>query len=261
MKNEIRLYVFPVLIFLCFLSNAGAWETVTLPSQTAVVKEEEMSLNGQARKYLYCRTSLSYPEIKDFFQRFLPGLGWRTDCPDCQKQKGDISLNFIRGGNKASIIFPDIHSVEGKNDFLIVMTDIKNEAAASKSTPKEGEDYPGKDISSIPRYPKSQRVAAIERTSSKKITLAYQTGDSIDEVLDFYYQNISKYGWELKKELDFKDFNNQAKDLFNKQPKIKKLEGGALVLESSFGKCMITVTEHPREDINLRVIGINYESK
>ena len=248
-------------LFLLIANRVLAWEEVTLPSQTTVVKEDELLLNQQARKYLYCRSSLSDAEIKDFFSRFLLTVGWQVDCSECSKRKGDISLSFTKGSNKLNIIFPNIHSEKGKNDFMAVITDTNNEAELAEPIAKEGEDYPGKDIASLPRYPKSQRVVSIERASDKKINLGYQTKDSIDQVLDFYRLKVGEYGWRLVKELNFQDINKQLGSFMEKQEGIRSLEGGALVIENSQARCMITVSEHPKEDIDSRIIGINYEEK
>lgn len=259
-EKSIILLVFGIA-FLLVTNKVLAWEGVTLPSQTTVVKEDELLLNEQARKYLHCRSGLSYAEIKDFFLRFLPSVGWQVDCTECSKRRGDISLSFTKGSNKLDIIFPNMHSVKGKNDFLAVITDIKNEEGLVESMTKEGEDYSGKDIPSLPRYPKSQRVASIERTSDKKINLAYQTKDSIDQVLGFYSSKVGEYGWRLVKELNFQDINKQFGSFMENQKGFKKLEGGALVIENSKARCIITVSEHPKEDIDSRIIGINYEEK
>ena len=249
------------VLFLLIANKVLAWEEVTLPSQTTVVKEDELLLNGQARKYLHCRSGLTYAEIKDFFARFLPSVGWQVDCTECSKQKVDIALGFTKGENKLDIIFPNIQSEKGKNDFMAVITDIKNEAGLDESVVKEGEDYPGKDIASLPRYPKSQRVASIERVSDKKINLGYQTKDSIDQVLDFYSSNLGEYGWHLVKEINFENINKQVGAFMENQKGLRILEGGALVIENSQARCMITVSEHPKEDIDSRIIGINYEEK
>lgn len=255
-----RLAVLLVLwaLFLLGADKIFAWEGITLPSQTVIIKEDELLLNGQARKYLHCRSSLSYAEIKDFFLRFLPSVGWQVDCNECAKRKGDVSLSFTKGSNKLDIILPNMHLETGKNDFMAVIRDVKNEA---ESVAKEGEDYPGEDIPSLPRYPKSQRVVSIERISDKKIKLGYQTEDSIYEVLDFYSSKISEYGWRLVRELDFQDVEKQLDSVMKSQKGLKRLEGGALVIENSQAMCIITVSEHPKEDADLRIIGVNYEAK
>ena len=261
MKKKLFIFLALGVLFLLTTNKLLAWEEVALPSQTTVVKEDELLLNGQTRKYLHCRNSLSDAEIKDFFSRFLPAAGWQVDCTECSKRKGDISLSFTKGSNKLDIIFPDIHPERGKNDFLAVITDIKNEAESDESAVKEWEDYPGEDIASLPRYPKSQRVVSIERASDKKINLGYQTKDSIGQVLDFYGSRLDEYGWRLVKKVDFEDINKQLDSFMESQKGLKKLEGGALVIENSQARCIITVSEHPREDTDSRIIGINYEDK
>lgn len=259
-EKSIILLVFGV-VFLLVVNKVLAWEGITLPSQTTVVKEDEFLLNEQARKYLYCRSSLSDAEIKDFFLSFLPTVGWQVDCTECSKHKGDISLSFTKGSNKLDIIFPNMHSVKGENDFLAVIMDIKNGAELTESMVKEGEDYPGRDISSLPRYPESQRVTSIERASDKKVSLGYQTKDSIDQVLGFYRLKLGEYGWRLVKELNFQDISKQLGSFMEKQKGIRSPEGGALILENSQARCTITVSEHPKEDVDSRIIGINYEEK
>src|SRR3989338_2969113 len=43
------------VLFISITNKVLAWEEVTLPSQTTIVNEDELFLNGHARKYLHCR--------------------------------------------------------------------------------------------------------------------------------------------------------------------------------------------------------------
>ena len=72
----------------------------------------------------------------------LPSAGWQVDCSECVERKGDISLSFTRGSNKLEIILPNMHLEAGKNDFMVVIIDVKNEAELNESVIKECEDYP-----------------------------------------------------------------------------------------------------------------------
>lgn len=261
MRRETFILLIFGVVFLLIISKALAWEDMALPSRTAVVKEDELLLNGQARKYLYCRSGLSYAEINDFFLRSLPEIGWRMTGTDCSERKGDVALKFTKGTNNLDIRLMNTHLEAGKNDFIVVIVDIKNEVGLAESPAGEGEDYPGKDIPSLPRYPKSQRMATIEKLSTKKINLAYQTIDSVDEVLDFYASKAGEYGWRIVKEVNFQDVKEQLDFLADSQRGLRGLEGGALMMDSPQATCMISVSEHPKQDTNSRIIGINYEEK
>lgn len=244
----------PVLFLFCFwlfpLISAFGWEEVALPSQTTKLREEEVIVDSKRLKLIYCRSSLSQEEIQNFYLRFLPGLGWEG-CPDCSREKGS-PLVFTKVNDK--IVIAAMRDPLQKDNITLVITMSKvKEAAASE--PERGDEQ---GLSFVPRYPGSQRGAAIERNSGQKGTLVYSTTDPIDKILDFYRQNMAEYGWNLVKNIDFQNLAQRAE--FLSLPKEVKLTGGSLIFRSSYGECIVTVSAHPREE-GTNIIGINYSAK
>lgn len=244
-----------IALFLTLVPYAEAWETVSLPNQTVLIKEEEIIYNRQEKKIIYCRSSLSKKDIEAFYMRFLPGLGWKDNCPECKAQDSNAPLKFIKAESEIVIVINPSSLDKNKNEVIIVMSQIQEDNALSKEMGENGQDLPGEDASGIPRYPQSKRVTSVIKEAGRKMLLSYRTLDSKEEVLNFYRKNMSEYGWDLIKEVDFNDLPAQV-------TKIKEnieLKGKALIFKGVNGRCVITVSEHFFE--NSSVIGVNYNAQ
>lgn len=250
------------LFFIFSLARAESWDTISLPNQTTLLKEEEMLLNNQKIKTIRGRSRLSENEIRNFYLRFLPGLGWREGCPECRQQSGGRApLSFIRGDTKLSIvIIPTPLGKEGENELIIAMLKLKSEAAAAEAAQDAAaSDSPGQDLAFIPRYPESQRVSSMESDSSQRVTLTYRTSQPADAVLDFYRQNMPVYDWQLVDETNFQDLPPGLEEI---QSKIN-LQGGSLIFKGPRGESIITVFKMPEQagGGDFRIIGIKYKAK
>lgn len=247
-----------VLILFCFwlfpFFSAFSWEEVALPNQTTKLKEEEVMVNNQRLKLIYCRSSLSQEEIWNFYLRFLPGLGWEG-CPECSSQGKGSPLVFTKAGDK--IVIAAMRNPLEKDSITLVITMSKVKDVATPDLEKD-EDPAGQDLSFIPRYPGSQKGAVVERNSGQKVTLVYSTTDPIDKILDFYRQNMAEHGWNLEGSIDFQNLAQRAE--FSSLPKEAKLAGGSVSFRSSYGECIVTVSAHPKEE-GTNIIGINYNAK
>lgn len=252
-KKCLAMFLFYFWLF-SFLS-VYSWEEVALPSQTTKLKEEEVMVNNQRLKSIYCRSSLTQDEIRNFYMRFLPGLGWDMGCPECSGQDKDSPLTFTKADDKIVILAKPDPLEKGKTALIITASKTKD---AATSEPEKDVDSPGQDLSFIPRYPGSQRDAAIERNSGQKVMLVYNTIDPIGKVFDFYRQNMAEQGWNLVKNIDFQDFTNSPGLL--SLPEEAKPRGGSLLFRGSYGECIVTVSAHPKEE-GVNIIGINYNAK
>lgn len=256
MPKKSLLILLSLLIWNCSAYvQAQNWDTLPLPNQTTLLKEEEMTLDNQKIKTIHCRSSLSMQDIRNFYLRFLPGFGWNEDCPECNRQGNDQSrLTFTRGDNKISIIIiPSPLAKNGENDILIAIAKVKEKV-------QQGEEYKepeGKDLSFIPRYPESQRISSMENDSFQRVTLTYRTIRAADAVLGFYRQNMADYDWDLVDETNFQDLSAELKEM---QSQIQ-LKGGALIFKGPRGECIISVFEDPQEGEDVRIIGIKYNAK
>jgi hypothetical protein len=249
------------LLFIYSLAQAENWDILPVPNQTTLLKEDEMLMNNQKIKTMRYRSRLSVQEIRNFYSRFLQGLGWEEDCPECRQQPGIHSqLSFIRGDNKVAIfIIPNPpFSKKGESELVVAMSKIKSKIEVEQEARDAGfKDFQGSDLDFVPRYPQTQRVFSIESDSSRKITLIYHTNDGLDEILSFYRQNMPAHNWELVNRIDFQDLPPGLEKI---QSEANLKGGGALMFNGPLGECVITVSEHPEEN-DLNIIGINYDAK
>lgn len=249
------VFLFFSLFLVLSSSIVNAWEKVSLPSQTEVVKEEEMTLNGQETKSLVCRTNLSVKEVKAFYLRFLPSLGWEEDCPECNQQTTEnMRLKFSKGNDKIAIMCRPSRAEKGKNEIVIVMSKAKSELA--ETLEMGGKDAPGQDPDFAPRYPRSQRVFSMEHREFKKATFNYYSADSIKEIGDFFRENMGNYGWSLFQELDLQNLPSQLDSII--KDNIPK--GITLFYKGKRGQCIVSLIEHPKEK-GASIIGIKYNGK
>lgn len=249
------------LFFICSVVRAENWDTLPVPNQTTLIKEDEMLVNNQKIKTLRYRSRLFDREIKSFYSRFLPGLGWEEDCPECRKQPDNPSqLSFVRGDNKiVIIIIPNPpFSKKGESELVVAMSKIKSkEEIQQEVQDAEFKDSPGADLDFIPRHPGAQRVFSTVSDSSRIMNIIYQTNDVLDEILYFYRQKMPEHDWQLSQEFDFKNLPPGLEEI---QEKVNLRGGGALIFKGPRGECTITVSEHP-EETSLNIIGINYNAK
>lgn len=241
---------FLFFVFVLLFNNAYGWEKIPLPGQTIPLKEEEMVLDGQKINSLHCRSSLSQEEIRSFYLRFLPGLGWNEDCPECSQDKKDNApLSFTKADTKISIvIIPSPLGKKGENDIIIAMSKLKE---------GEGEEPAGGDLPFIPRYPQSKRISSLESSASRKMMLTYSSADDLNKILDFYREKMADYGWNLANETDFEDLPPGLKEIRDQI----KLKGRTLIFEGPRGMSIISVFEDLQEGEDSRIIGIKYDAK
>ena len=247
MKKHIK----PVLVLLFFfllLSNVIAWEKVALPSQTTKIKEEEALVNGQTVKVIHCRSSLSKEDIRGFYSRYLPALGWQEPCPECNKKQESIIGTFVKAKEKIFITAVPFPLEKGKNFLIIAMLNILD---YTPSEPGGQQDSSGRDHPLVPRYPGSHRVTVIESDSGKMVQLTYDTTDALDKVLDFYRQNMRDHQWNLELETDFA---NLPKELTKPKDGIE-LHGQSLIFKGPSGQCIIGVIDNP-ENKDSRIIAV-----
>ena len=240
--------VFILLFFFLLLSNVIAWEKVTLPNQTTKIKEEEVLVNGQKVKFIHCRSSLSREDIRGFYSRYLPALGWQESCPECNQKQENIIGTFVKVKEKIFITAVPFPLEKGKNFLIIAMSNILDHAS---SEPDGQQDSSGRDHPLVPRYPGSRRVTVIESDSGKMAQLAYDTTDALDKVLDFYRKNMPDYRWSPELETDFNDLPKEL----TKQKYGIDLHGQGLIFKGPSGKCIISVIDNP-ENKDSRIIAV-----
>lgn len=242
----------PVLVLLFFfliLSDGIAWENVTLPNQTTKIKEEEALVNGQKINLIHCRTSLSAQDIRGFYARYLPALGWQEPCPECNKKQENIIGTFVKAKEKIFITVTPFPLEKGINYLIIAMSNILDHTPSDPAGPQ---DSSGRDHPLVPRYPQSRRITVIENDSGKRMQLTYTTTDALGKVLDFYRQNMPDHQWNLELETDF---DNLPKELTKPQEGIE-LHGKGLIFKGHSDTCVIGVIDDP-ENKDSRIISVS----
>ena len=72
----------------------------------------------------------------------------------------------------------------------------------SSAAPDEGEALPSKDVMGTdlgiaPRSPGSVRVRYSKSSDGNVTKISYQTKDSVDQVKEYYYEELTSSGWQM----------------------------------------------------------------
>jgi len=278
------------LIFVFFfsipaLSEAAVWKNIPALPQAQKIKQEEAAVNNiPVQTTIY--TTLTPPqEIAEFYKTKLVGFGWKLGTE--ANQQGIYVLVFSAEKNEFLNIM--VQNILGKNYVTITQskkpetptqpcpecnkkmaelkknTDTSPEAKekmkealkemASKKKSSFGEDSAGKDLQFVPRYPGATRVNDIERDNGRKVNLTYYTKDAVENVINFYRQNMGDNYWKLENEVDFQDLPPGLSG------KIEVgIKGKSLVFKNPSASCIISITEDPQNDQGT-IIGVNYNEK
>ncbi len=89
--------------------------------------------------------------------------------------------------------------------YLITRSKPETETTAPTTTPTqttEGKALPSKDVMGTDlgiasRSPNSVRVAYSKSSDSGVTKISYQTKDSVDQVKEYYYEELTSSGWQM----------------------------------------------------------------
>jgi len=268
-----------VLIF-CFLSfaaisKAAVWENIPAFPQAERIRQEETLVNNSPARTTVYSTLASPEEIVKFYKTKLINFGWKLETE--ANQQGIEMLMFSKGDKFLNIM---LQSILGKNFITLAQSINPKELLKQKPPCPECEkkqeelnkgiepardliskdenfskkDTPGRDLQFVPRYPGAVRASAMERENGKKVNLSYYSQSSVEDVVNFYRQNMGNYYWQLDNQIDFQ---NLPEGLAEKIP--VNINGQSLVFKSSSASCIISITEEPQSKGT--IIGVNYNEK
>lgn len=278
--------------FFAEFSEAAVWENIPALPQAQKLKQEEALVNNSPAQTSIYTTLATSKEIIEFYKAKLANFGWKLGSEINQQgvnltvfSKADkiltimvrnmLEKNFI---TVTQSIMPQRDSKETQacsecekrkeelkkklgvsKDSFNKEINIPEDVIASEGGPKEmslpKEDTPGRDLQFVPRYPQAVRVNDMEREKGRKVSLAYYTKDSVENVINFYRQNMGNYYWQLENEIDLQNLPQGLSE------KIKvAITGKSLVFKSPTASCIISITEDPQNDQGT-IIGVNYNEK
>lgn len=265
-NHRLNLQITQVVLIFCFLfftslSEAAFWENILAFPQAKRIKQEEVTFNNNPIQVTVYSSTASLEEITEFYKTRLITFGW-SFTSEIERQ-GEKTLIFSKGLNFANITIQPAQ----ENGLLIITQGTlrggsKGEAFCPECEKKQAKDFdeilssdsPGRDLQFVPRYPEAVRVSNIERENGKKVSLAYFSKDSVEQVADFYQQNMGNYYWKLENEIDFQDLPEEVSEKMNVE-----IRGKTLVFKSATASCIISIIEE--RQIKGTIIGVNYNEK
>jgi hypothetical protein len=273
------------VLFFCFLfivaiSEAAIWEDIPALPGSQRVRHEEVVVNNNPVQTTIYSTTLSPEEIVKFYKTKLSSFGWGLKSEVTQQgmtllvfSKGDKLLNMtiqnILGGNYITIMqsrmsqepLKPCPECEKKLEEIKKDLKLSNESGEKKieiptdAISKEQEtDTPGRDLQFVPRYPGAVRVNDIEKENGKKVNITYYAKDPVENIINFYRQNMGNYYWKLENEVDFQNLPEGVSEKIN-----VNIQGQSLVFKSPSASCIISITEEPKSKAT--IIGVNYNEK
>ncbi|MBL7081305.1 MAG: hypothetical protein ISS44_01890 [Candidatus Omnitrophica bacterium] len=245
--------------------EAAIWERIPVFPQAERIKEEETLVNNIPAQISIYSTVVPPEEVIEFYKTKLTNFGWSL-----VKETNQQGINLIVFSKKDKFVNITVQDILGKNFITTTQgkapEELPEEASSCPDCQKglktfEGqgigvleEDTPGQDLEFVPRYPGSIRANVTERKNGKKVTLSYYSQDSVEDVINFYRQNMGYYHWVLENELDL---TNLPESLSTQLP--ISFNGRSLTFKSSFASCIINIFEEPQAKGT--IIGIVYNEK
>lgn len=217
--------------------------------------------------------------VKDFYRRRMPQQGWQEIDPagvpglDQMRALMQDCVIFGKGNDLAAVIISPSTSNDGITHFAVGTNKAAAAAATDENTPPQLVAKDNEDL--VPVYPRATLTASSKSGNSKQLT--YQTSDSLEEVIDFYKEQMPGEGWVLGQEEPLQEvtFDNSDPDsLANLCPncpqKINDIVGAmnswGAALDFSRGKeqCTIGLSkvksgEGAPMSFNMSTIVVNYE--
>lgn len=262
--NRFKMRVTRGLIFLLYFIlpafvQAATWENIPIIPGGTIKTRQELSLNTAPTENIIYSTDKSVEEIVDFYKTGLDNFGWDlVQANDSQKMLRfskkekflSISINELKNGNNLVLIN---QGLSGKNVYTGGAG-----CAQIKKSGKMGTDIAGKDLDSVPRYYGAVRVSSIVRDYPKKrVNLIYTAQANVDEVADFYRQNMPYHNWQLSKEDNFSELPEKVTSMVEG---VVSPESKSLLFKGYYSDCLITIIKAPSIPDYL-TIGVIYSER
>lgn len=239
------------------------------PPESKIIKQAKIPFLGQELDCIAYLSSKSQKEIAEYYQRFFKNEGFEMSGEQGFDLAGAIkNLRRIRFKKRR---FPEnlvidillSNKPEGTNIVIRSYTqkqnepDLENTPLSLKkdnllfSLPKE--DSPGEDLKIIPRPAKSVRWMSLKQENY--VFLTYASSLSINELREFYRNNMSYQGWQIQREFATKETQDayrkinpktdlaMIKSLFKDGEDLNEIirDSHLLDFKSNYGKARIAI--------------------
>lgn len=275
--RKIYLVAFILFNLLIGLNSAHAswWDVsfwnkgLSVPADTQEVKREERMIAGNKFDFVYYASKSNIEVIKNFYRFKLKSMGWseqellrelkampgvKIDNPEVA-QALERNLSFTKDEQQIIISFlPAQYSKDNLTRFTVCYGKIsKNlkDLQASDSLPRLLAK-PKKEVA--PDFPGASLITLSE--ADKALKASYSVKSDIEPVVDFYRENMRRYGWFL----------------VNEKPIEKRIAGGASIelrfaelkfSNSAQDRCNIMLSNAgvPQGNLSITTILVDYEEK
>lgn len=198
-----RFWFITLSFSFCALSlyalDVNLWHLPLPPQSSAIWEDKPLEVNGINANATRIYSQLEVEEALDFYKDFLLSNGWQVK-DHFKDQHVTVFIKeerfmYVAGRAHTKERAPcDIYVVSSPADLALC------KILANHMSGQEGslmsQDAAGKDISDIPRYPRSKRMISIFAPEQGSI-LIYQAIANPVQIADFFQRNLKITGWQL----------------------------------------------------------------
>ncbi len=253
----VNLFLLVALSVTIVFAQGQKEEVLPLPNNTREIKREG--------PIVYYRTTESSKEIRDFYIRRLPILGWEA------LHVSEQNLIFEKDQEILSLVFllADL-AQDSHTQFVLARSKkeaSKNIEGKASAPPKDfSEVYPSLQIPQQPKeevapvYPGASLVGLSEE--GQEIRMTYITNAPVEDVSSFYEKEMSDYGWNLT--------NQPELETLSQRSKVKDSHVGQWTTELNFlrqdqAHCRIFISDivlgdEPPFSSDMTTIIVNYDT-
>lgn len=214
-RQRLILIVICSMAFGINLGYGGIWpdKEVPIPPDSKEEKQEKRMIAGQEIVFTYYANTNAPYIIQDFYRKLLAERGWQSKDLLAQMNNmhlQDLNTNYMQQALKQNLVFekegkmliinfvPEEYAQDKKTYFTIAQMNIDTSAALP-----ENADFvpvlltrPKKEAA--PVYPGASLISLQEEAGMQRAT--YLSRAPIDEVFQFYKENMVNDDWELIQE-------------------------------------------------------------
>lgn len=134
--------------------------------------------------------------VLNYYANYLSKAGKKVDKKMLSPYFGYVFSSDLK--NDMQIVFADTNYISGETQVLPLK--IEGDLMECFKKIVDGEDWLGKDIKDIPRFPDSIRQASLSQTvgTKKSNIVSYENDASIESNLAFYRTFMSTKGWQME---------------------------------------------------------------
>jgi len=246
--------LFFVTSFILFLSEL-AFAGTPVPWGAKIIQDDiVITGKGEERRVVSYETKASKQELLDYYLREMPNRGYSLF------MNGEQNLIFKKEEELVVVVVPP--SQDGKTHFMISTVSMKS---ALDSVNPDSAGIKCEPIPLVPVYPGARCVNSVRLKSGGSRTAAYSTEDSNSAVLNFYRNQMPRYGWQLDKDVNLGDMMLKAMQGQQSQQQaimqnIYENSRALYFINPTGNSCSVTAMNNP-VDKKTTIININYADK